>query len=673
MRKTISLIFLILTTTSLLSAQEYPLEYGVISDTEWNLETYEKDPDAGAVVLFDIGSSFYETKKNGDIFIRFKKRRRVKILDETGFTSSEVTIPMYIFNEKKSEEVVEFQATSYQKIDGKVVSKQVEAESVFEETIDENWKVKKFTFPDVQVGSVLEYSYILETTQLPDWVFQSNIPTIHSEYKVGMVPFFEYVFITQGIDTFDVQTVHEDKIWKKIGQLKSYSGQNMGEAATYRDLIYTYVLKDVEAFKDESYITSVNDYIAKIDFQLSNIYNVPTFVSEQYQSLGQATVFMTTWPKMIEDFLAADVFGKYLKTSEGLARKLLNSELNLDGLSKAQQAKAIINYVKRNFKWNGETEKLATLKPKEFISQKQGDSAEINLFLTAMLRAAGINAQPVIISTRDHGKIKTNYPFQHFFNNVITLIDEPDFSYLTDGTDPLIAYNRIPPECINENGLIVNDGEGGWVNLQSKSLSLNNKLFSISIDPESLVATAGVTIQSSEYNAYTYKSAYGKNEETVKKEMLENGFSDVSQIRFINYEKNTKPYVIAFKATAELEEVGGKLILSPFFKFPIAENDLTSEERKYPIDVVFAETKSFKSQINIPEGYAIKKLPEGLDIKGESTAIKLNYQIAGKQLIVEGSYSLKKAVFQPSEYGEVKNLMNQIVEKFNQEIIFDPL
>ncbi|MEL6559863.1 MAG: transglutaminase domain-containing protein [Bacteroidota bacterium] len=673
MRKTISLIFLMLTTISLLIGQEYSREYGIISDSEWSLQTYEKDPDAGAVVMFDIGSSFYATKKDGDIVIRFKKQKRVKILDETGFEASKVTIPIYIFNEKESEQVVEFQATSYLKVGGQVVSKQVEAESVFEETIDENWKVKKFTFPDVQVGSVLEYSYVLETSLLPDWVFQSNIPTIHSEYKVGMVPFFEYVFITQGIDTFDVQTVQEDKMWKKIGQIKSYSGQNMGEAATYRDIIYTYVLKDVAAFKDESYITSVNDYIAKIDFQLSNTYDVPTYVSEQYQSLGQATVFMTTWPKMIEDFLAADVFGKYLKASEGLARKLLNSELNLDGQSKAQQARAIINYVKRNFKWNGETRKLARLKPKEFVSQKQGDSAEINLFLTAMLRAAGIEAQPVILSTRDHGKIKANYPFQHFFNNVITLINEPGLSYLTDATDPLIAYNRIPPRCINENGLIVNKGEGGWVNLESKFLSLNNKLFSVSIDPESSVATAGVTIQSSEYHAYAYKNAYGKNEEAVKNGMLENGLSDVSQIRFINYEKNTKPYVIAFKATAEVEEVGGKLILSPFFKFPIAENSLVEEERKYPIDLVFAESRSFKSQINIPEGYTIKQLPEGLNMKDELTAIKLNYQMAGKQLIVEGSYSFKKAVFQPEEYAQVKNLLNRVIEKFNQEIVFDPL
>ena len=48
---------------------------------------------------------------------------------------------------------------------------------------------------------------------------------------------------------------------------------------------------------------------------------------------------------------------------------------------------------------------------KDLLSSKTGNSAEINLFLAGMLNAAGIEAYPVITSTRSNGKIQSDYPF----------------------------------------------------------------------------------------------------------------------------------------------------------------------------------------------------------------------------------------------------------------------
>lgn len=657
-------------------AQEFSLEYGVIADAEWEMKSYEKDPEAGAVVLYDIGKTLFETDKNGETLIKLFRKKRIKIFDRTELKVADISIPLYHSIDNKFEKIIDLEAFTYSRDGDRVIKKQVQAESIFEEKIDDFWSVKKFTFPDVQEGSILEYTYILESPNifnLPDWEFQSTIPTIYSEYKIGMIPFYEYVFMAQGIDSFDIKTVEKDKIWKKFGQIKSASGQNLGEAATYNDMNYTYVMKDVEAFKDELYITTVNDYIAKIDFQLSNTYQVPRNISDRYQTLGQVTEFMTTWPKLVEDFLEYDYFGKYLEESENIAKKVIKSELALEGKTKTQQAKLIIDYVKNNYEWDQYYRKQTSKRPKDLVAEKTGNSAEINLFLTAMLRAADIEAKPVILSTRDHGKLKLDYPFQHLFNYVVTLVIVENITYLTDATDPLIAYNRIPPRCINGQGLIVDQENVGWVRLDSKILSINNRLFTIAIDQKNLIAEAGVTIQASEYDAYEYKSALGEDPEAVEKAMLDKGFKSIDQVRFINFDKNEKPLVIAFKGTADVEELGGKLVLYPFFEFPLKKNGLIQKERKYPIDLIYANSKNYKAQINIPEGYTLKNIPEGIDIKDEFASIKLEYKLVGNQLIIEGSYTFYKAVFEPKEYSKVKNYFDIIVDKFNQEIIFDPL
>ena len=80
---------------------------------------------------------------------------------------------------------------------------------MYEEKINDNWFQKKFVFPNVKSGSIIEYEYEIVSPfkfNLVDWEFQSELPTLYSEYKVFMVPFYEYVSSAQQIKKFDIQT-----------------------------------------------------------------------------------------------------------------------------------------------------------------------------------------------------------------------------------------------------------------------------------------------------------------------------------------------------------------------------------------------------------------------------------------------------------------------------------
>ena len=64
---------------------------------------------------------------------------------------------------------------------------------------------------------------------------------------------------------------------------------------------------------------------------------------------------------------------------------------------------AVFNYVKSNVKWNDFKGYSCNDGVKKAYKDKVGNTAEINLMLTAMLRFAGFNANPVLVSTRDNG------------------------------------------------------------------------------------------------------------------------------------------------------------------------------------------------------------------------------------------------------------------------------
>jgi hypothetical protein len=54
------------------------------------------------------------------------------------------------------------------------------------------------------------------------------------------------------------------------------------------------------------------------------------------------------------------------------------------------------------------------------LKERSGKVSEVNLLLTAMLRYADIAADPVILSTSDHGYAPELYPLRDRFNYVIT-------------------------------------------------------------------------------------------------------------------------------------------------------------------------------------------------------------------------------------------------------------
>ncbi|NJO02603.1 MAG: hypothetical protein HC880_13790, partial [Bacteroidia bacterium] len=71
-------------------------------------------------------------------------------------------------------------------------------------------------------------------------------------------------------------------------------------------MLYRWVLTDIPAFKNQPFITTPEDYLIKMEFQLRKI-NYPN---------GSTRDFMNTWEKLIKDLLTTD-FGDNLGKKDG--------------------------------------------------------------------------------------------------------------------------------------------------------------------------------------------------------------------------------------------------------------------------------------------------------------------------------------------------------------------
>jgi hypothetical protein len=626
-------------------------EFGVVPLETFDMQVYDKDPEASAVVLFDIGEARFNDDHNG-FKLSVKRTKRIRILKDDAMDYVTVVNIPYWKDGGNTEKVTRIQAFTYNLQNGIVTKVAIEPTQIYEERITDNVHNKTFTFPRVKSGSVIEYQYEFESPfmfNLTDWEFQSSYPTIYSSFIVNMIPFYEYTFILQGADRFSEYSAVESTERRYFGGV-SFTG-----------IVHTYVMKDVPAFQDEGFITSPGDYILKMDFQLSKI----TYTT------GGSKEILTTWPKLIDELQKGQFFGRYIAKAKREAESIL-AALNVQTLPESERIKAIVDYVKHNYQWNGNSRYGASLDPKDFITHRNGSSAEINLFLVALLEVAGIQAYPVLTSTRDHGKIKADYPFEHFFNYVLVAAHDGTGLVLTDGTDPLLAYNRIPVRCINEKGLIVKEDSEDWVGLESNIESLEHVAIGMQCDLDKDLINVSLKQRTTEYEAHANRLARQDTNDIIDK-LRARDFVEVRNVQIQNADKVEKAYVTSAKGAVPLQRINEEIVIKPFLDYPIAENPFKQRSRAYPIDFIFKKSKQYLCVLDIPTGYTVSESPSPLQVDDQLVRLEYLTETVGDKFKVTGTVTFKHAVYPAAEYLLLKSHFDTMIAKFQEVVILNPL
>ncbi len=649
MKYLLVLLVLLAGSFNQLKAQDYFEEFGKITQEQIDMKSCSYDPSADAVVLFDVGkSNFYRTEDGFDL--SFMRITRIKILTEAGKEYAEVSIPFY--QEGNIYERVEItKACTYTITDGRISKiTQLDPKSCYEEKINKNWKARKFAMPDVQPGSIIEYTYSIQSQylfNLHDWEFQWNIPVLYSAYEVRMIPFYEYAWAVQGRNTMDEYTAGEDR-----ASLDKHFG-----AVTYHDMIYKFGLKNIPAFNDEEFIPSRSDNIIKIGFQLATIHTYT----------GSTINIMTTWPDLVKDYLKNSDFGKYVKKSESSASKVLDRD-SLEGKTQLQKFNYVVDYAKNNFKWNEENSQFANRSPSELEKDKIGNSAEINLWLVGALKSVGFEAYPVVISTRKHGKIHTDYPFSHSFNSVIACVMVDSMTVLADATDPFCPNNRISIQYMNDKGLLVDKNNMVWVNLQDPSISSFNE--SIKIDSIGKEQQALVVITASDYEALQYRNKYANNHDNIFKDLSKKSYNVEDSSLKTKYETDrTRPFAFMYQLNRKSEIINDKIYVQPFLNEVFSENPLKQKTRTYPVDMTYPFKRTYRSEILIPDGYKVQFLPEKNIFSDDLFEFDYSASQNNDHINVVFIYTFKHSVYSPEEYSRVKAMFDRIVKKGSEKIV----
>jgi len=653
-----SILFLIVLHICILATaqEQYSHDYGKITGYELKMSEFENDKDAEAVVIYEYGHNFFQGDNDRGFLLHKKRNIKIKILKESGIKYAEFEIPYHV-ESNNWEEVSGIKATTYNLADGQVKKTDLDKKNIYEEQLRNNLRLKKFALPDVKVGSVIELEYTIITPYFENmgkWNFQKKIPVIYSKLKYNAIPYYEYTYLLTGVNKID-----EYNSYVRTGDI--YFGR-----LKYKEMIYEFGMKDIPAFKDEEFITSDNDYMISLSFQISKIYHPQ----------GGSKSYVSTWPELCDNLLKDDDFGKYMKASEKEAKKILPG-LNLSNKTTLEKTEIITQYVKSMYNWDRYYARYTSGKLSDFLKQKTGNVAEINLFLTGLLKAEKIDANPVLISTRKNGAIRKSHPFKHFFNYVITEVNIDGKKYFLDATVSLLSFNELPERCINVEGLVIKPKSEEWVETIQKTGELTEKNILIKPVPEQNYLEVNLENISHGYDAYLDRAMYigsersgiDKNENLIKHIKDIYNIDDPENLDVRNFEDIKMPFIYSFSCRSAMEKIPGKIFINPFCNLSIKENPFKQTKRTLPIDLVFIRSRKFKSSIEIPEGYKIEHLPEPKNYDTRLALVSYKIEQSADKIEVEAEYTLKQNVYEAKDYIQLKELFNAIIKQFSEMII----
>ncbi|WP_323788402.1 DUF3857 and transglutaminase domain-containing protein [Psychroserpens sp.] len=652
-----------------LSFQAQNFKYGKVSEEELKETINPNDTSANATVLYKKHDVRFEYRESDGFVQIVEVHERIKIYNNEGFNWATKKIRLYNRSASNSEDLQELKGYTYNLVDGDVEKEKLKKDGIFEEIANKYWKYKSFTMPNVKAGSVIEYVYEIMSpyTQIDDIYFQYSIPIKTYELRVSTPEYLVYNNLLNPRAAY-VPNLVNSKANKSITFTSKQSNGTGAGASTfsssksnYLDNVISCNATNVPALKDEPLVDNLDNYASKLIMELS----MTTFPNTPYKT------YSTSWEQITKNIYDDPDFGDQLSKTNYFDEDV---DALISGVTNPiEKAALIFDFVKSKVKWNEFYGFTSESGVKKAYNDGSGNSADINLMLISMLRYAGINANPVLISTKNNGI--PLFPTRQGFNYVICIIQGDGFSALLDATESYSTFNTLPLRTLNWQGrLILDNGRSTWIELQPNVVSSDVTYLNAKINPDFSIE-GKIRNQKTDYVAKQFRNRFAdaNPEEYIKYVERNNGELVVSELEIENARNVSQPINLTYNysTTNEIEEVGDNLYFTPMLFLASEENPFKAEKRSYPIDLSYPFNDKYVINIMLPEGYEVESIPQSKKIQFNEGQGEFTYLVNenGRFLQLTINFEMKTSLVLSNDYEIFKNFYTSIIETQAEKIM----
>ncbi len=636
------LAFLLLATT-LLGQKKEEIKFGKVSVEERALlQAPGIDSAAEAYVLYDLLEMSINQTPEGRPYLKEDRHRRVKLLTEASFDRADVEIVFV----RETEKINSIDAMIHFP-DG--ASLELNKKDIIRERYDDDRDIFKFTFPGVRVGAIIEYSYSKSDDYITvpsRYFFQEDIPVRFAEYRATIPIMFNYLSLANSSGSYDI---------KELETIDQYYGGTRIRHSSIR-----WGMRDLAAFQDQPYVNNAQDYLPQVRMQL-----------QSYTYPGQSTqkVF-SDWQTTTEKMYDWDDFGR-LYRNKGNSNKVWKvvEPLLVGKTTEAEQAQELYDFVAGKISWDGTYRWTAENNPNKVYEAALGSSGEASLLLLALLRQAGIEAEPILVPLRNGGSPIELYPLLSQFDHVMVLA-------VLDGQPTLLDPGSIRRpmglpriSALNHRAFVANPENPHWISVDVP-MADQTVITNLVIDENGM---AEVDIQSRLSSYFGFRGRQQLDEMETDNELpLVNEIIEIfPEAELLSHEipeeeGESGPLNLKLKMNVPLgQAIDDYLYLQPII-CPVLEKGLADVEvRLYPVDFTYPWQQRYISNITLPEGFVVEELPKSQKVTSEDGSIVCRYAVeqkAANQLSLNFTVSVARTVYQPEEYKALREIFKMIID-----------
>ena len=616
--------------------------------------SYAKNPSEAAEVLYR--TYHYWIEYSGQMHLEVVSRVKIYKKDQAEkFLNQEI----YTYDGKNnnSERVSSLKATTYNLENDKIVTTVVDRSSKYKSKESKNHTVTKFAFENVKDGSVVEYKYEVMSP------FYWNIDRVSVE-DIVPIRHFEYVFDHPKMLGYNI-----DYKGQLTPQKRDVSDRNMygGEYFTYRFGYY-----NIAPYRDEKYVHNLDNYKTSIRAEVNST-NIQRSAANSYENsdAGGFKSYAVTWSDIRKQLYESKLFGDEIKR-KSLVKDLLPQDIK-SLTNPEEKADAILKFVQKNYTWN--RKRGAGVEDgsgiKNLLSSKVGNTGEINLLLIMLMKSAGLEAEPLVLSTIGNGLLMDYSPSIAQLNYVVAFLDIKGKPFLYDATSKMSVPNLVRPDALNYSGYVMTEKEAKKVNIFPPGKSVTYLTVDANLSNDGTFS-GKFSDRDTKLYALMNSERYAEDNSSFQKEYYKDRYNfPFSNIKSQVMDNNDFQTSFDFDADSFVDGIGNKLVFNPLlFLYNKSHEFDQTEARRSPIELYTGYDKIKKVTITLPDGYAFENVPKSKKFRTEDNAIQYVYKVTqeGNKLTVETTTTVEDPVYPKEYYPAFKQIFDNITKMEGQVV-----
>jgi hypothetical protein len=623
-------------------------EWQPISPDELKMTSDPKAPGAPAIYLYrQVDRN--DTARAGSEY----NYVRIKILTEDGRKYGNVEIPF----EKERYRVDGIRARTIRP-DGSIVNFDGK---VYENTIVKSktikYLAKTFTMPEAGVGSIVEYHFMynFEDNYIfnSHWILSEELFTRHAQFT--MKPYSR--------DTWVVR-------WNAPAGLP----EGTQPAKEGPDHIIRMTSDNIPAFQTEDFMPPENELKFRVDF----IYN------EERPEMDP-TRYWTKFGKKEND--KAESFASKRKGVEQAVAQIVSPgdtpEAKLRKIYARTQQLRNIDYEPQRTEQEQKRDKIKDpSNAEEVLKFGYGDGRNITWTFLALAKAAGFDAVPCVVASRDQYYFRKERLNSQELNSAVVLVQLAGKDiYLEPGT-AFTPYGLLPWSETGVQGLRLDKDGGKWIITtipDSDASRIERKAQMKLADDGSLEGTVKLTFTGLAAQARRLEER--KEDVTERKKYLEDELkeaipagSEVELKSAPDWSSSETPLEGEFHVSVPgwLSAAGRKALL-PVGLFSAPEKHLFEHaDRVYPVCYRYTFKKVDDVQVELPAGWKTDQLPKPFDRDAKAAEFKWSVQNDANGLHLRRELRSDVLLIQRDLYPVLRGFYQTVRTEDDQQIVLMP-